>query len=127
MSSRSERRANKKRKYEEKTLREKKIDFKRHLRTYLVMSFFFIALNTLGGSHNFWAIWPILGWGIGVAMQALSLYGPLADPEDVHPADEEFSGPLPEITDEEVRRRERDRIELRELEDNRPYRDEDLV
>ncbi|MFK8163560.1 MAG: 2TM domain-containing protein [Lewinella sp.] len=129
MSRRRERRANRKRKYEEKTLREKKIDFKRHFRTYLVMSLFFIALNIFGNSYNFWAIWPILGWGIGVAMQGLSLYGPLADPDDIHPEDREFSGPLPDITDEEVRRRreERDRIELKELQDNRPYRDEDLV
>jgi hypothetical protein len=129
MSRRRERRAAKKRKYEQKTLREKKIDFKRHFRTYLVMSLFFIALNIFGNSYNFWAIWPILGWGIGVAMQGLSLYGPLADPDDIHPEDREFSGPLPDITDEEVRRRreERDRIELKELQDNRPYRDEDLV
>jgi hypothetical protein len=129
MSRRRERRAKQKRKYEEKTLREKKIDFKRHFRTYLVMSFFFIALNLFGNSYNFWAIWPILGWGIGVAMQGLSLYGPLADPDDIHPEDKQFSGPLPDITDEEVRRRreERDRIELKELQDNRPYRDEDLV
>ena len=118
----------KKDRYEEKTLREKKIDFRRHLRTYLVMSAFFIILsNTTGGN---WAIWPILGWGIGVAMQALSLYGPLADPEDVHPSEEqsvesEFSGPLPDITEEEVRRH-RDERQLRQLEERR-YRDEDLV
>lgn len=116
----------KKQQYEEKTLREKKIDFKRHFRTYLVMSLFFIALNTFGGSHNFWAIWPILGWGIGVALQGLSLYGPLADPDDAHPDDREFSGPLPDITDEELRRR-KDELELKELEARRPYRDEDLV
>jgi len=119
-------------KYEEKTLREKKLDFRRHFRTYLVMSIFFVALNVFGGSNNFWAIWPILGWGIGVAMQGLSLYGPLADPEDAHPTerstgrDDEFSGPLPDITDEEVRRR-KDEMELRELDTRRPYRDEDLV
>lgn len=117
-------------KYEEKTLREKKLDFRRHFRTYLVMSIFFVSLNILGGSHQFWAIWPILGWGIGVAMQGLSLYGPLADPEDTHPedqnADREFLGPLPDITDEEVQRR-KDELELRELDSRRPYRDEDLV
>jgi hypothetical protein len=94
------------------------------------MGLFFIALNIFGGSRQFWAIWPILGWGIGVAMQGLSLYGPLADPEDAHPedrnTDREFFGPLPDITDEEVRRR-KDEIELRELESRRPYRDEDLV
>ncbi len=119
-------------KYEEKTLREKKLDFRRHFRTYLVMSVFFVGLNLFGGSHNFWAIWPILGWGIGVAMQGLSLYGPLADPEDAHPVgqhdgrDGEFSGPLPDITDEEIRRH-KDKMELRELDERRPYRDEDLV
>jgi len=43
-------------KYEEKTLREKKLDFRRHFRTYLVMSFFFVALNLFGGSNNFWAM-----------------------------------------------------------------------
>ena len=110
---------NKKVKYEEKTLREKKIDFKRHLRTYLVMSVFFVALSTFTGGG--WAIWPILGWGIGVAMQGLSLYGPLKDPDDVHPGtetkvDEQFSGPLPDI-----RERERQTVE------RRTYRDEDLV
>lgn len=107
-------------KYEEKSLRDKKIDFKRHLRTYLVMCVFFIVLNVVTGGT--WAIWPILGWGIGVAMQGLSLYGPLRDPDDVHPGaetmqqDNEFSGPLPDL-------RERD---LRPLE-RRSYRDEDLV
>ncbi len=126
--SRRDRRRARKHKYEEKTLREKKIDFKRHFRTYLVMSLFFIVLNISSDGNQFWAIWPILGWGIGVAMQGLSLYGPLADPEDIHPVEEEFAGPLPEITDEDVlRRQERDLMELKELEDNRPYRDEDLV
>jgi len=115
--------------YEQKTLREKKLDFRRHFRTYLVMSCFFIALNLFGGSNHAWAIWPILGWGIGVALQGLSLYGPLADPEDAHPEreiEDEFSGPLPDVTvtDEDLRRR-RDAMELKEIERN--YRDEDLV
>jgi hypothetical protein len=112
------------RKYEEKTLREKQIDFRRHLRTYLVMSAFFVALNVITIGSIGWAIWPILGWGIGVAMQALSLYGPLADPEDAHPTEEERRNTAP------PRHREaepEERMELRELETRRPYRDEDLV
>ena len=113
------RRRNRKHAYEQKTLREKKLDFRRHLRTYLVMSGFFLALNflTLGG---FWAIWPILGWGIGITMQALSLYGPLADPEDSHPSESvEDRTPLPDLQDE--------RLDLPELDPQRPYRREDLV
>lgn len=118
------RRTNRKQKYEEKPLREKKIDFKRHFRTYLVMSIFFIMLNLITEGSSFWAIWPILGWGIGVAMQGLSLYGPLRDPEDVHPTETaregDFSGPLPDLRDRP------EPMELKEL-DVRPYRDEDLV
>ena len=109
-------------KYEEKTLREKQIDFKRHLRTYLVMSVFFIALNMMGHGRITWAVWPILGWGIGVAMQALSLYGPLKDPDDVHPKEEdiEFSGPLPDIKEKQGK------IPMKEYND-RGYSEEDLV
>ena len=110
------------RKYDEKTLSEKKTDFRRHVRTYLVMSVFFVALNLFSSPWSFWAIWPILGWGIGVAMQGLSLYGPLKDPEDVHPTDAERGLPLPDL--DEYGKREK--LELPEL-DRRPYRDEDLV
>jgi hypothetical protein len=114
------------RKYEEKTLREKQIDFRRHLRTYLVMSAFFVLLNLITIGSLGWAIWPILGWGIGVAMQALSLYGPLADPEDAHPSEEQRrhdTGDPRAPRDAEPE----ERMELRELETRRPYRDEDLV
>ena len=111
-------RKQRKKHYDDKSLREKKIDFRRHLRTYLVMSAFFVILNLFTIGSIGWAIWPILGWGIGVAMQAMSLYGPLADPDDVHPRDDQERGtPLPDLED---------RMELRELE-RRPYRDEDLV
>lgn len=106
--------------YEEKTLAEKKLDFRRHLRTYLVMSLFFIILDYYTSGLT-WAIWPILGWGIGVALQALSLYGPLKDPEETHPTDtdRDFSGPLPDLRDYPS-------PNLPEL-DQRSYRDEDLV
>ncbi|WP_116109116.1 2TM domain-containing protein [Lewinella sp. IMCC34191] len=104
-------------KYDDKSLKEKKSDFRRHLRTYLVMCAFFVLINIFTIGSIGWAIWPILGWGIGVAMQGLSLYGPLADPEETHPRDNERGTPLPDLED---------RMELRELE-RRPYRDEDLV
>ncbi|MBB4079217.1 hypothetical protein GGR28_001837 [Lewinella aquimaris] len=108
----------KQRQYDQKSLREKKIDFRRHLRTYLVMCGFFVLLNVITYVGAFWAIWPILGWGIGITMQAMSLYGPLADPEDVHPREENKGTPLADPDE---------RMELRELETRRPYRDEDLV
>ena len=112
------RRSRKKQAYEEKTLDEKKLDFRRHLRTYLVMCVFFISINTLTFHGVIWAVWPILGWGIGIVLQALSLYGPLADPEDIHPTRSTRDTPLPD---------REERMELRELDIQRPYRDEDLV
>ena len=120
----SRRRKSEKHAYEQKTLREKKLDFRRHGRTYLVMCGFFLLLNLVTTGTIGWAIWPIMGWGIGVTLQALSLYGPLADPEDAHPTEQNSpprreGTPLPDLEDEA--------LDLRELEARRPYRDEDLV
>ncbi|WP_420461294.1 2TM domain-containing protein [Neolewinella sp.] len=119
----SRRRKSKKHAYEQKTLQEKKLDFRRHSRTYLVMCGFFILLNLVTTGTIGWAIWPIMGWGIGITLQALSLYGPLADPEDIHPTEQSSprreGTPLPDLENES--------LELRELEAKRPYRDEDLV
>lgn len=111
-------RRSKKQAYDEKTLAEKKLDFRRHLRTYLVMCVFFISINALSFDGGIWAVWPILGWGIGIVLQALSLYGPLADPEDSHPTKSTRGTSLPDLEE---------RMELRELDTQRPYRDEDLV
>ena len=110
--------ARKKRTYEQKTRREKQTEFRSHLRTYLVMCACFVVLNLLTIGSIGWAIWPILGWGIGITMQAMSLYGPLADPEEDYPRERDGRTPMPDLEDE--------RMELRELE-RRPYRDEDLV
>ena len=108
------------RSYNDKTLAEKQTDFKRHLRTYLVMSVFFVVLNLITSGSSFWAIWPILGWGIGVALQGMSLYGPLRDPDNVHPHEHERREPLPDLQERP------EKMELKELE-TKPYRDEDLV
>jgi len=97
------------------TIPERKAKFLKHFRTYLVMSLFFILLNAFGGSDHFWAIYPILGWGIGVLMEYTSLYGPLRDKEDDHY--EEF----------DLNDRPADRVELKDLERRPLYQDKDLV
>lgn len=47
-----------------------------HLRTYLVVNTFLIGLNVLGSPitepRHFWAIWPLLGWGLGLFFHARS-------------------------------------------------------
>ena len=47
--------------------------FYSHLITWVVMSVFFILLN-LVTSDYFWAIFPILGWGIGVAFHGIQIF-----------------------------------------------------
>jgi len=41
--------------------------------TWVVMSVFFILLN-LFTSDIFWAIFPILGWGVAVAFHAIRVF-----------------------------------------------------
>ncbi|HLF65397.1 MAG TPA: 2TM domain-containing protein [Saprospiraceae bacterium] len=46
-----------------------------HFTTWLVFCAFFIFLNAASGGGSFWAIWPIMGWGLGVAFHAIGVFG----------------------------------------------------
>lgn len=51
-------------------LKEKR-DFWTHLLTYVAVNTMLVviwAMNNDGG--NFWPVWPILGWGIGIVIHA---------------------------------------------------------
>ncbi len=48
-------------------------DFLQHLGIYFVVNAFLVFLDTRGGSSFGWSIWPIAGWGIAIAIQAVSL------------------------------------------------------
>lgn len=49
--------------------------FTRHLATYVVVNAFLAGMNVLTGGQ-WWVLWVILGWGIGVALQGLGLLLP---------------------------------------------------
>lgn len=59
---------------------QKRASFKKHLATYFIMNAFFWALWFFGGGtqedhHGWpWPIWPMLGWGIGIAFNYVSAY-----------------------------------------------------
>ena len=60
-----------------------KAAFQRHLFTYAWVNGMLVviwALTNFGG--YFWPVWPMLGWGIGLASHAFSVYGPRADEDD---------------------------------------------
>ena len=116
--------------------RVKKVkDFYNHLGTWLFFAGFFVLLNFLTSKGSFWAIWPIMGWGIGVAMHALSVFGfpglgkdweermieqemDRVDQEDMQRRSQ--SRQLPEHTG-----KEEDSMELKEV--RKAWKDSDLV
>lgn len=55
-------------------VKEKK-KFYNNLTTYLVMGAFFFTLNMLTSPGNWWFYWPMLGWGIGVAIHYFKVFG----------------------------------------------------
>ncbi len=42
--------------------------------TYVIVMVFLLILNLLNNPSNLWVIWPALGWGVGVAFHALSVF-----------------------------------------------------
>jgi hypothetical protein len=60
-----------------------KAAFQRHLLWYLCVNGMLVviwALTNLG--EYLWPIWPMLGWGIGLASHAFAVYGPRADEDE---------------------------------------------
>lgn len=54
---------------------KKEASFRVHLSTYLVFAVFFFVLNMLTGPGDWWFYWPMLGWGLGLALHAIAVYG----------------------------------------------------
>lgn len=48
--------------------------FYNHLITFVVVNLFLIILNLFVTPGYFWALWSILGWGIGVALHAVNTF-----------------------------------------------------
>ena len=49
--------------------------FYSHLGTYIVMNIFFFVLNYFTSYGHWWFYWPMLGWGLAIAMKAMKVYG----------------------------------------------------
>jgi hypothetical protein len=54
---------------------KKKQDFRGHLIVYVLVNAMLVGIWAVTGANFFWPIFPILGWGIGVAMNAWDVYG----------------------------------------------------
>ena len=62
--------------YEEAKKRVAEIKgFYQHLTAYLVINAVLFAINVLTSPGYYWFFWPLLGWGIGVALHGLATFG----------------------------------------------------
>jgi hypothetical protein len=52
-----------------------KRDFTTNLVSYAVINAMLIGIWAVTGAGYFWPIWVILGWGIGIAMHAWTVFG----------------------------------------------------
>ncbi|BAZ87955.1 2TM domain-containing protein [Dolichospermum compactum] len=48
--------------------------FKSHLFTFLAINGFLVLLNLVVSPGYFWAIYPILGWGLGLLLHGMKVY-----------------------------------------------------
>jgi 2TM domain-containing protein len=46
-----------------------------HAATYVLVNLFLIGVWAATGAGYFWPIWPIMGWGLAVAIQGMATYG----------------------------------------------------
>lgn len=51
-----------------------KRDFKTHAAAYVTVNTMLVIIWALSGAGSFWPIWPILGWGVALALNAWAVY-----------------------------------------------------
>ena len=56
--------------------------FRRNVGIWAVMSVFFVLIWAAGGGGDFWPVWPILGWGLALGLQAVRLATGDDEPDD---------------------------------------------
>jgi hypothetical protein len=54
---------------------KKKRDFRTHIFIYVLVNVMLVVIWAVTGSGFFWPVFPIIGWGIGVAANAWDVYG----------------------------------------------------
>jgi hypothetical protein len=65
-------------KYQEAKKRVEDIkSFYIHLLTFFLVNIVLIVINLLLTPEYYWFIWPLLGWGVGLLMHGISVFGGL--------------------------------------------------
>jgi len=73
---------------------KKKRDFRGHVFIYVAVNAVLVAIWAVTGAGFFWPVFPILGWGVGVAANAWDVYGrkPISE-EEIRREAERLRGP----------------------------------
>lgn len=53
---------------------EEEKKFYYHLGSYIAVNTFLVILNLITSPNHLWFYWPMLGWGLGLAMHALRVF-----------------------------------------------------
>jgi hypothetical protein len=51
-----------------------KREFRTHLTVYVAVNALLVLIWFATGAGYFWPMWPILGWGIAIAIHAVTVY-----------------------------------------------------
>lgn len=72
-------------------------EFKRHLVVYVIVNAFLVAIWSVASGGYFWPVWPIAGWGIGLAVHGWIVYGerPITEEEIQREMEKRHGGPSP--------------------------------
>jgi len=51
-----------------------KLGFRVHLFAYVLVNAGLVAINLVTSPGYFWAVWPIIGWGLGLTAHGVAVY-----------------------------------------------------
>jgi len=51
-----------------------KRSFFTHLTVYIAVMTMLVVLNLTQSPENFWVIWPMMGWGLGVLLHGFNVF-----------------------------------------------------
>jgi len=61
--------------YQEAKRRVRRIaEFYQHLGVYIVVNIGLVAINLISNPEDIWFVYPLIGWGIGVAAHGLKVF-----------------------------------------------------
>lgn len=49
-------------------------DFRTHVAVYVIVNAMLVGIWAISGAGYFWPMWPLLGWGVGLAIHAWSTF-----------------------------------------------------